>query len=49
MLPGVIAQYGGFDNVMKGQIVAIRVAGNRYSIGHQCSSFPISVVACIMN
>ena len=30
MLPGVIVQYGGFDGVKKGQVMAIRVMGNRY-------------------
>ncbi|XP_065069575.1 eukaryotic translation initiation factor 2D-like [Rhopilema esculentum] len=28
MLPGVIKPYGGFDHIEKGQIVAIRIAGN---------------------
>ena len=30
MLPGVIKPYGGFDHIVKGQIIAIRIAGNRY-------------------
>lgn len=30
MLPGVIVPYGGFDGVVKGQVMAIRIMGNRF-------------------
>ena len=30
MLPGVIVQYGGLDGVKKGQVMAIRIMGNRF-------------------
>lgn len=29
MLAGVVASYGGFENITKGQIMAVRLAGNR--------------------
>ena len=29
MLPGVISEFGGFENLRKGQIVAVKVVGNR--------------------
>jgi len=49
MLPGVITQYGGFDNVIRGQIVAVRVAGNRapIAVGVSTMSFQ-EMVECGM-